>query len=76
MSYFQQHLPEKFKSIADLRSTKQADMNRLGKSANMRLDAKTSRQVLTCVPLVHATRTLTSGYLVDVGMVVCNAPGN
>ena len=64
VSYFQQHLPEKVKSIADLRSTKQADMNRMGKSANMRLDVKTSRSVLMCVPPAQAEHSLTSNQLV------------
>lgn len=78
MKYFQRHLPEKFKSIADLRSTKQVDINQMAKSANMKVDVKTARSVLMCVPPARAERLLTSTTMLwfDVSVAVCNAAGN
>ena len=60
MAYFQTHLPGKCSSIAALRSTNTADMGRMGRAANMKLDAKTTQQVLACVLPPHTERLLTS----------------
>jgi hypothetical protein len=64
VEFFQQHLPEKCKSIADLRSTNARDMARLAKSSKMKLDTKTSRSVLEYVPPARAERLLTLSLLV------------
>ena len=64
MEFFKQHLPEKCKSIADLRSTNARDMDRLAKSSNMKLDPNTSRSVLGYVPPARAERLLTLSLLV------------
>ena len=44
--FITQHLPDKCVSIAVLRTTNTNDMRRLGKNANMKLDVKTTKQVL------------------------------
>ena len=44
--YFEKHLPANMKSVRTLRSTTSADLRRMATKANMRLDAKTTQQVL------------------------------
>eukprot|EP01043_Picozoa_sp_COSAG02_P024752 COSAG02_NODE_1364_length_13033_cov_176.652292_3_plen_2127_part_00 len=44
--YFEEHLPANMKSIRTLRATTSADLRRMATKANMRLDARTSQQVL------------------------------
>ena len=44
--YFDKHLPANVKSIALLRATTATDLRRMATKANMRLDAKTTQQVL------------------------------
>eukprot|EP01043_Picozoa_sp_COSAG02_P051552 COSAG02_NODE_5442_length_4324_cov_659.876213_1_plen_1427_part_01 len=44
--YFDKHLPANMKSIRALRATTSADLRRMATKANMRLDAKTTQQVL------------------------------
>lgn len=44
--YFDKHLPANMKTVALLRATTAADLRRMATKANMRLDAKTTQQVL------------------------------
>jgi hypothetical protein len=44
--YFDKHLPANMKSVALLRGTTSADLRRMATKANMRLDVKTTQQVL------------------------------
>ena len=53
--YFDKHLPANMKSICTLRATTSADLRRMATKANMRLDARTSQQVLDA-PRNHPCR--------------------
>jgi hypothetical protein len=44
--YFDKHLPENMKSVRLVKATTGADLRRMATKANMRLDAKTTQQVL------------------------------
>ena len=47
--YFQQHLPEQVVSVERLRATTSADLQQMATKANMRLDEKTTEQVLAAL---------------------------
>ena len=47
--YFAKHLPSNLETIQHVRATTIADLRRMGTEANMRLDAKTTQQVLNAL---------------------------
>lgn len=49
VTYFAKHLPEHLKSVVSLRATTSDELQQMAKKANMRLDAPTTKQVLTAL---------------------------
>ena len=47
--YFEKHLPANVETIQGVRATTGADLQRMARQANMRLDAKTTQQVLAAL---------------------------
>ena len=47
--YFEKHLPANVETIQGVRATTRADLQRMARQANMRLDAKTTQQVLAAL---------------------------
>jgi hypothetical protein len=54
--YFAQHLPKHLESVERLRATTSADLKRMATKANMRLDEKTKKQVLSALRKCHIDR--------------------
>ena len=73
--YFDKHLPANMKTIALLRATTAADLRRMATKANMRLDTKTTQQVLDAleativVPICEKDELVAVCYLLWAGKV-------
>ena len=59
--YFEKHLPANVETIQGVRATTGADLQRMARQANMRLDAKTTQQVLAALKKEPKAGTLLCG---------------